>query len=93
MDRSAVLPAERSVQVTPTGPRTTYLKQHQWGTSTGKVGCGVFDADWANLALGRTRNADDAQRLILAARDGGCAHCGTHTEHTHAHHTTPKPLS
>ena len=54
-----------------------------------EVYCGVFDADWANLALGRTRNASDAQRLILAARDGGCVHCAAHTEHTHAHHTTP----
>ena len=54
-----------------------------------EVYCGVFDADWTNLALGRTRNASDAQRLILAARDGGCVHCRTHTEHTHAHHTTP----
>ena len=51
--------------------------------------CGVFNADWTNLALGRTRNANDAQRLILAARDGGCVHCNAHTEHTHAHHTTP----
>ena len=53
------------------------------------VYCAVFDADWTNIALGRTRNANDAQRLILAARDGGCAHCATHTEHTHAHHQTP----
>ncbi|MXZ31105.1 MAG: hypothetical protein F4Z22_09780, partial [Acidimicrobiia bacterium] len=53
------------------------------------VYCAVFDADWANLALGRTRNASDAQRLILAARDRGCAHCAAHTEHTHAHHRTP----
>ncbi len=51
--------------------------------------CGVFNADWTNLALGRTRDASDAQRLILAARDGGCAHCAAHTEHTHAHHRTP----
>ena len=54
-----------------------------------EVYCGVFDADWTNLALGRSRNANDAQRLILAARDGGCTHCSAHTEHTHAHHTTP----
>ena len=54
-----------------------------------QVYCGVFNADWTNLALGRTRNASDAQRLILAARDGGCARCGAHTEHTHAHHRTP----
>ena len=54
-----------------------------------EVYCGVFDADWTNLALGRTRNASDAQRLILAARDGGCVHCAAHTEHTHAHHDVP----
>jgi len=54
-----------------------------------EIYCGVFNADWTNLALGRSRNANDAQRLILAARDGGCVHCGAHTEHTHAHHTTP----
>ena len=54
-----------------------------------EVYCGVFNADWTNLALGRTRNASDAQRLILAARDRGCIHCATHTEHTHAHHKTP----
>ena len=54
-----------------------------------EVYCGVFNADWTNLALGRSRNASDAQRLILAARDRGCTHCAAHTEHTHAHHTTP----
>ena len=54
-----------------------------------EVYCGVFNADWTNLALGRSRNASDAQRLILAARDRGCAHCAAHTEHTHAHHPTP----
>ena len=53
------------------------------------VYCAVFNADWTNLALGRSRNASDAQRLILAARDRGCIHCATHTEHTHAHHRTP----
>ena len=54
-----------------------------------EVYCGVFNADWTNLALGRTRNASDAQRLILAARDRGCVRCGAHTETTHAHHPTP----
>ena len=54
-----------------------------------EIYCGVFNADWTNLALGRTRNASDGQRLILAARDGGCVRCGAHTEHTHAHHRTP----
>ena len=51
-----------------------------------EVYCGVFNADWTNLALGRSRNANDAQRLILAARDGGCVACGAPTEQTHAHH-------
>ena len=54
-----------------------------------EVYCGVFNADWTNVALGRSRNASDAQRLILAARDGGCVHCGAPTEATHAHHRIP----
>ena len=54
-----------------------------------EVYCGVFNADWTNLALGRSRNASDAQRLILAARDRGCVHCSAPTETTHAHHQTP----
>ena len=45
-----------------------------------------FDAKWANLALGTARNASDAQKLVLAARDGGCISCGAHSEETHAHH-------
>ena len=44
-----------------------------------EIYCGVFNADWTNLALGRSRNASDAQRLILAARDRGCVRCGAHT--------------
>ena len=46
----------------------------------------VFSADWSQLALGRTRNASDAQRLILAVRDGGCIGCERTSEHTQAHH-------
>ena len=46
----------------------------------------VFSSDWSQLALGRTRNANDAQRLILAARDGGCIGCELTSEHTQAHH-------
>ena len=38
--RSGGLPAERSAEVTATGTRTLFLNQHQWGTGTGKVGCG-----------------------------------------------------
>ncbi|WP_420626101.1 HNH endonuclease [Candidatus Poriferisodalis sp.] len=46
----------------------------------------IFKADWSELALGRTRNANDAQRLILAMRDGGCIGCDLTPEHTEAHH-------
>ena len=38
--RAGGLPAERSVEVTPTGAETRYLSQHQWGEGTGRVGCG-----------------------------------------------------
>ena len=48
----------------------------------------VFSADWSQLALGRTRNANDAQQLILAVRDGGCIGCELTSEHTQAHHIT-----
>ena len=52
-----------------------------------KVLPAVFDATWSNLALGTSRrNASDAQKLVLAARDGGCISCQAHTETTHAHH-------
>ena len=46
----------------------------------------MFSADWSQLALGRTRNANDAQRLVLAARDRGCIGCALTFEHTQAHH-------
>ena len=46
----------------------------------------LFKADWSEVALGRTRNANDAQRLILAVRDGGCIGCELTPEHTQAHH-------
>ena len=51
-----------------------------------KVLPAMFSADWSELALGRTRNANDAQRLVLAARDGGCIGCELTSEHTQAHH-------
>ena len=51
-----------------------------------KVLPAVFRADWSQLVLGRTRNANDAQRLVLAARDGGCIGCRLTSEHTQAHH-------
>ncbi|WP_420623661.1 HNH endonuclease [Candidatus Poriferisodalis sp.] len=46
----------------------------------------MFKSDWSELALGRTRNANDAQRLILAMRDQGCIGCDLTSEHTEAHH-------
>ncbi|WP_420621158.1 HNH endonuclease signature motif containing protein [Candidatus Poriferisodalis sp.] len=51
-----------------------------------KVLPAVFKADWSELALGRARNASDAQRLVLAVRDGGCIGCELTSEHTQAHH-------
>ena len=52
-----------------------------------KVLPAIIDATWSNLALGTSRrNASDAQKLVLAARDGGCISCQAHTEATHAHH-------
>ncbi len=51
-----------------------------------KVLPAMFSADWSELALGRTRNANDAQRLVLAVRDGGCIGCKLTSEHTQAHH-------
>lgn len=46
----------------------------------------IFNSDWSQLALGRVRSASDAQRIILAIRDGGCIACATHSEQCHAHH-------
>ena len=46
----------------------------------------VFKDDWSELALGRARSASDAQRVVLAIRDGGCIACATHSERCHAHH-------
>ena len=51
-----------------------------------KVLPAMFKADWSDVALGRARNASDAQRLILAVRDGGCIGCKLTSEHTQAHH-------
>ncbi|WP_420626280.1 HNH endonuclease [Candidatus Poriferisodalis sp.] len=51
-----------------------------------KVLPAMFSTDWSELALGRTRNANDAQRLVLAVRDGGCIGCELTSEHTQAHH-------
>ncbi len=46
----------------------------------------VFSSDWSQLALGRVRSASEAQKIVLAIRDGGCIACATHSERCHAHH-------
>lgn len=46
----------------------------------------MFKSDWSELALGRVRSASDAQRIVLAVRDGGCIGCALVSEHTEAHH-------
>lgn len=51
-----------------------------------KVLPAMFRGDWSDLALGRARSANDAQRIVLAIRDGGCIACATHSERCHAHH-------
>ena len=51
-----------------------------------KVLPAMFKGDWSELALGRARSASDAQRIVLAIRDGGCIGCATPSERCHAHH-------
>ena len=51
-----------------------------------KVLPAMFKSDWSELALGRVRSASDAQRIVLAIRDGGCIGCATHSERCQAHH-------
>ena len=47
----------------------------------------VFDTTGRPLWIGRAqRAATAAQRLALAARDGGCVGCDTPAEHCDAHH-------
>ena len=46
----------------------------------------LFDANWQNIAIGTSRNPNEAQRLLLAARDGGCIGCAATVEETQAHH-------
>ncbi len=52
----------------------------------GRVMPVIFDARWQNIAIGTSRNPNEAQRLLLAARDGGCVGCRAHTEKAQAHH-------
>ena len=47
----------------------------------------IFDAEGDPLWLGRAqRNASEGQRIVLAARDGGCVNCGTPVERSEPHH-------
>ena len=47
----------------------------------------VFSAEGDPLWLGRTqRDASAGQRMVLAARDGGCVNCGSPVERCEPHH-------
>ena len=46
----------------------------------------LFDANWQNIAIGTSRNPNEAQRMLLAARDRGCIGCGATVEESEAHH-------
>ena len=47
----------------------------------------IFDADGDPLWLGRAqRDASAGQRIVLAARDGGCVNCGSPVERSEPHH-------
>ncbi len=52
----------------------------------GKVMPVLFDAQWQNIAIGTSRNPNQAQKLLLAARDRGCVGCQAPVEETQAHH-------
>ena len=52
----------------------------------GRVMPVLFDANWQNIAIGTSRNPNEAQRLLLAARDGGCVGCRASVEESQAHH-------
>ncbi len=70
----------------PATPQPHTAEQTATYAVAAKVLPAVFSADWSQLALGTARNANDAQRLILALRDGGCISCELTPEHTEAHH-------
>ncbi len=46
----------------------------------------LFDANWQNIAIGTSRNPNEAQRMLLAARDGGCIGCRATVEESESHH-------
>ena len=47
----------------------------------------IFDAEGDPLWLGRSqRDASAGQRIVLAARDGGCINCGSPVERSEPHH-------
>lgn len=46
----------------------------------------LFDANWQNIAIGTSRNPNEAQRMLLAARDRGCIGCRATIEESEAHH-------
>lgn len=52
----------------------------------GRVMPVLFDANWQNIAIGTSRNPNEAQRMLLAARDGGCIGCRATVEESEAHH-------
>ena len=49
----------------------------------------IFNAEGDPLWLGRTdRHSSAGQRMVLAARDGGCVNCGSPVERCEPHHIT-----
>lgn len=46
----------------------------------------IFDANWQNIAIGTSRNPNEAQRMLLAVRDGGCTGCRATVEESQGHH-------
>ena len=55
--------------------------------SDAKILPAIFDAEGDPLWLGRAqRDASAGQRIVLAARDGGCINCGSLVERSEPHH-------
>ena len=56
-------------------------------TSDVKILPAIFNAEGDPLWLGRAqRDASAGQRIVLAARDGGCVNCGSPVEQSEPHH-------